>query len=150
MSARSNGIGIPERAPVGQRELGQKEKRPKQGLRRSRKERPLSPGEMKMLEQEVMARDGYCCMIDHTESLCDGKTDAHHIIPQRTLSAHYQGSHPIFKDDRNVVALCRHHHNLIERHMLYLPDEALPEGFAAFLNQYGFQVDWEAEIARRV
>lgn len=39
---------------------------------------------------------------------------------------------------------------LIERHMAYLPDEVLPEGFSDFLDEYGFRVDWNAEIARRV
>lgn len=137
------------RPPVGQRDLSPKEKKPKRGLKQTRRERPMTPAQMTALEQAVMLRDGRCVMTDHTESWCDGKTDAHHIIPQRTIRAHYGSGHKAFRDDRNVVALCRHHHNQIERALLYLPDEALPVGFDQFLQQYGFTVDYEAAIARR-
>lgn len=123
-------------------------KRP--GLKQTRKPRPLSPAEMQALIQSLMLRDGSCVMIDHHEGMCDGKIDAHHLIGQRILAQHYEPPHPIFKDERNCVPLCRHHHNLIERHMAYLPDEVLPDGFSAFLDQHQFRVDWDADNARRI
>lgn len=140
---------IPPHPPVGQRDLTPKEKKPRSGLRKSRTPRPITSAQMTALEQAVMSRDGRCVMIDHTESMCDGKTDAHHIVGQRVISAHFPDGHAAFRDERNVVALCRHHHNLIERALLRLPDETLPPGFDAFLDVYGFRIDYEAANARR-
>lgn len=127
----------------------EKEAKPRKQLKRTKTKRHISPAEMTALEQRVMLRDGRCLMIDHHEGMCDGKTDAHHLVPQRTLAAHYEDGHKVFTDERNAVALCRHHHNLIERALAYLPDEVLPDGFQQFLDTYEFRVDWDAANARR-
>jgi hypothetical protein len=152
MSAQANGIGTPYRPPVTQRPPKKEStfgKRGK-GLRRPKKSRPMKPQAMNDLIADVMLRDGRCVAANATESWCDGATQAHHLIPQRELRRHYELGDPIFKNLENVVALCERHHSNVERKLMYLPDEVLPEGFAAFLTHFGFDTWWDAEIARRV
>lgn len=114
------------------------------------RKRPMKPEAMTELIADVMLRDGRCVAIDHTESMCDGPTEAHHLIPQRILRKHYPEGDPIFKDLDNVVALCGRHHNNVERGLLHLPDEALPDDFGRFMLANGFEIWWEAEELRRV
>ncbi len=128
----------------------EKKAKPRYRLKQTKKPRPLTPAQMAKLVSDVQLRDGRCVMIDHHDGMCDGRTDPHHIVAQWTLAAHYNPGHAVFSDTRNIVPLCRHHHNLIERSLAYLPDEVLPQGFDAFLDQYGFRIDYEASIARRV
>lgn len=149
MTARKNGIGIPDRPPVGQRDLPSKADKPRTGLKVSQKKHSMTPAQMTTLEKVVVSRDGRCVVADHTFSDCDGKTDPHHIVPKRVIRDHYPAGHKVFSDKRNVVALCRRHHNVIERRLFYLPDECLPRGFDEFLDTYGFVISWEFDQARR-
>lgn len=126
------------------------EKRDKQRLRRSPSKRPLSPKQMENLVQRVMLRDGRCVATDHDDAMCDGPTDAAHIVSQQTLRRHYEPGHPIFSDDRNVIALCRSHHGLFDRGFLDLPEEVFPAGFHPFLDEFGIEAIWDAAKARRV
>lgn len=148
MTAQNNGIGNPNRPPVTQRPPKKESTfgKIRKPLKRTKTKRPISPIAMFDLTQQVMLRDGRCVVGEH----CDGMTDAHHLIGQRVLKMHYPAGHPIFVDDRNVVALCRRHHSLAERHLLIWNEDWTPLGFPAFLREFGFDAFWDGEIARRV
>lgn len=125
-------------------------KNPEKGMKKSGKRRPMSSQQMGDLVQRVMLRDGRCVACDFDDAMCDGQTDAAHLIPQRELKKHYPAGHGIFEDERNAVALCRSHHGLMDGGFLRLPDEVLPIGFWAFLREFGFEASWDAAKLKRV
>jgi len=108
-------------------------------LKKTQRKRPMKPEAMTELIADVMLRDGRCVAIDHTETMCEGQTDAAHVIPQRVLKAHYPVGHAIFSDDRNALALCRFHHNQFDAGQLVLPAEAYPDGLEDFCTEHGFE-----------
>lgn len=59
---------------------------------------------------------------------CDGPMEAHHYLPKRMLDDDQA------QDPRNGVALCRRHHDLVERAVLYAPR---PPQYVQFLLQWG-------------
>lgn len=129
-----------------------KKRRKSPSLKRTQKPRPMSGEAMATLVDRVMLRDGRCVACDLDTAMCDGQTDAAHLVSQRQLKAHYSGDEltRILADDRNVVALCRTHHGLMDRGFLRLPEEVMPLGFPAFLREFGFEAFWDGEIERRV
>lgn len=102
------------------------------------------------LQQRVMLRDGGCVAAGLDDSICSEWLDAAHVVAQRVLKAHYPIGDPIFRDDRNVVCLCRSHHHAVDSGFLRLPEESLPVGLPAFLREFGLDAEYDAMIARRV
>ena len=116
-----------------------KEMKRGQQLKKGQRKRPMSPTAMNELVADVMLRDGRCLAIDHSDVSCMGQTDAAHVIAQRILREHYPIGDPIFSDKRNVMALCRRHHNQFDAGSLDLPREIFPDGFEDFCREHGFE-----------
>ena len=108
-------------------------------LKRTRSPRPLTPTQMQDLLQRVMLRDGGCVAAGLDDSICSEWFDAAHIIAQKILKAHYPLGDPIFRDDRNVLCLCRDHHHALDAGFLEIPEDRLPLGFGAFCREFGFE-----------
>ena len=69
---------------------------------------------------------------------CSGRLQAAHLIPRQRLRKHV----PKWKvkqaiaDHRNGIVLCERHHGLLDRKLLELPREKLPESVEAFAEEY--------------
>jgi len=72
-------------------------------LKKKKQSRPMKPEAMGELVADVFLRDGRCVAIDHTDTMCDGPTQAHHVVPQRVLKAHFPPGHQAFSMISNVV-----------------------------------------------
>lgn len=77
---------------------------------------------------------------------CDGRLEEHHLIPQQRIkrehksavAAHRRGGPQpwglarALGDRRNLVRICKRHHELVTNHILWLEREDLPAGAWAF------------------
>jgi len=106
--------------------------------------RNLSPLDYSLFYRAVAERDDHSCqacrVFPEDRWKChhrsEGRMDAHHWIPQRTLKRELppERFHAAVRDPRNGVLLGRYHHDMIEHAMRRLPVPAHVERFAA---EYG-------------
>lgn len=114
------------------------------------------------LSFRVWSRDGGCVLRHFDPADCDGVHDGAHLVPKHTIKRSF-GSGAVYDhktriwnpvgrfqtpelsidqilmDERNVIAACRLHHGLFDNGQLTLPDDATPNGFPAFLREFGFE-----------
>lgn len=65
---------------------------------------------------------------------CDGPWDRHHLIRKNRLRQELadEVAELAVQDDRNLVTTCRRHHELVERALVRLHRDELPEQIEAF------------------
>ena len=66
---------------------------------------------------------------------CDGRLDLHHVIYQQTLRKH--GHAGLTGDFRNMVVLCRFHHEQHHSRFRPIPAALLPEEAWEFADELG-------------
>lgn len=93
-----------------------------------------------------------CIFLDE---FCEGRLDPHHVIPRQRIRARFgrgRGLIPLsrgnqvaaIRDERNIVPLCRHHHELVTNRRLYLTEADLPHGIHDFAKEYG--LEWSLHL----
>ncbi|MGB1582909.1 MAG: hypothetical protein ACPHCI_03890 [Solirubrobacterales bacterium] len=118
MTAKSNGIGIPERPPVGQRPTRKERDQGKRKVRgstlkvstqkkegRTKSGRYIEQENMQELIEAVAKRDGFTCIGARLgyEHECRGQMQALHCVDQKTLGA----NHPALTDPAISVYGCQ-------------------------------------------
>lgn len=109
-----------------------------------------------MLDECVLA-DGTC---DYWPTY---RPDPHHVVPQQTIRGQYTYWHSLTEqtrlerglpetlplqeqallDRRNIVPLCRAHHDRVTSHAIYVPADCWPDGIYDFAAEVG--VTWWLE-----
>jgi hypothetical protein len=110
------------------------------------------------------------CAFERTDpDLCEFGLDAHHIVPKATIKGQYTYWHSLMPqmrqerglpdtlplleeallDRRNLVPLCRRHHELVTGHRIYVTADMWPEGIWEFADTIGcrWYLDKWAEAA---
>jgi hypothetical protein len=101
--------------------------------------------------------DPFCAFERTDPDLCGYGLEAHHVIPKATIRGQYSywnGLMPsrrkskglpevlpdleyALADRRNLIPLCRHHHELVTNARLYVPSFSWPEGIWDFAEETG-------------
>jgi hypothetical protein len=69
---------------------------------------------------------------------CDGVWDRHHLIRKNRLRQELASevAQLAVEDDRNLVTTCRRHHELVERALVRLHRDELPDQIEAFATDF--------------
>lgn len=112
----------------------------------------LTSAEIDELLVEVQARDRICVK-SADDGECSRTHDPHHIITQRTLANHLKGEEleRALRDPRNLVYICRLHHNRVHAGTTRLDEALLRQiGFYEFLEEFNLTALWEGIVAKQL
>lgn len=112
----------------------------------------LTHEEIEELLVEVQARDRICVKAAD-DGKCSRKHDPHHIVTQRTLERHLSGEEleRALRDARNLVYICRLHHNRVHAGTMRLDEALLRQiGFYEFLEEFNLTALWEGIVAKQL
>lgn len=93
-----------------------------------------------------MIEGSYCAAMG---ARCDGRIQLHHLVPQQRIKREHKAAVAAYRrggpkpwalgrmlaDERNLVPLCKRHHELVEQHLLEIDVPAEAWLFAAELDR---------------
>lgn len=97
-----------------------------------------------LLEHAFVESCGYLVPLSSFVRLrdCDGPLDPHHLVTQQQIKKVVRGIDARgfrLNDERNIVPVCRRHHDLYHGCRLRIPREALPAGVEDFAAELGLE-----------